>query len=178
MKSSITRHPLAFSLLLTLILFALAFVSRIILPGTPVSNVADLPRELKLPLSEYQRALYAVISFEILFRVLAALLAIVLLTRLNWWCQAGFNRPSRWRNLHLLWFPLLVCGLIFSGGVQVLGPVFLASVLFGAFVTAFAEEALYRGVILRTLVSMGLMRAVFMTSLLYGALYFGVSVLA
>jgi uncharacterized protein len=177
-KSFITRHPLAFSLLLTLALFALAFVSRIILPGTPVSNVADLPPELKLPFSDPQRALYAIISFEILFRMLAALLAIVLLTRLGWWRRVGFNRPSGWRNLHLLWFPLLVGALTFSGGVQVSGPVFLASVLFGALVTAFAEETLYRGVIWRALVSMGLMRAVFMTSLLYGALYFGVSVLA
>ena len=177
-KSFITRHPLAFSLFLTLALFALAFVSRIILPGTPVSNVADLPPELKLPFSDPQRALYAIISFEILFRVLAALLAIVLLIRLGWWRQAGFNRPSRWRNLHLLWFPLLVGVLTFSGGVQVSGPVLLVSVLFGALVTAFAEEALYRGVIWRALVPIGLMQAVFMTSLLYGALYFGVSMLA
>jgi len=177
MKSFITRHPLIFSLLLTLALFVLAFVSRIILPESPVSNVADLPPEFKLPLSDQQRALYAIISFETLFRVVAALVAIVLLIQLGWWRQAGFNRPSRWRNLHLLWFPLLIGVLTFSGGVQASGPVFLASVLFGALVTAFAEEALYRGVIWQVLVCTGVMRAVFMTSLLYSALYFGVSVL-
>ena len=178
MKGFITRCPFTFSLLLTLVLFALAFVSRSILPETVVSNVADLPPELKLPLSDQQRGLYAIISFEILFRVLAALLVITLLTRLGWWREAGFNRPSRWRNLHLLWFPLLVGAVTFSGGVQISGPVFLASVLFGALVTAFAEEALYRGVIWRALACLGLMWAVLTTSLLYGALYFGVSMLS
>ncbi|MDQ3832749.1 MAG: CPBP family intramembrane metalloprotease [Actinomycetota bacterium] len=177
MKSFIIRHPLIFSLLLTLALFVLAFVSRIILPESPISNVADLPPEFKLPLSDQQRALYAIISFETLFRVVAALVGIVLLIQLGWWRQAGFNRPSRWRNLHLLWFPLLIGVLTFSGGVQASGPVFLASVLFGALVTAFAEEALYRGVIWQVLVCTGVMWAVFMTSLLYGALYFGVAVL-
>jgi membrane protease YdiL (CAAX protease family) len=177
-KSFIARHPLTFSLLLTLALFGLAFVSRIVLPETPVSSVADLPLEHKLPPSDQERALRFIRSFEILFHVLATLLAVVLLTWLSWWRQAGFNRPSRWRNLHLLWFPLLVGALAFSGGVRVPGPVFLASVLFSAFVTAFSEEALYRGVIWRALAPTGLMRTVVMTSLLYSALYFGVSVLA
>jgi hypothetical protein len=36
------------------------------------------------------------------FQLLAAVLAIVLLTWLGWWCEAGFNSPSWWRNLHLL----------------------------------------------------------------------------
>ena len=178
MKSFIDRHPLTFSLLLTLALFGLAFVSRIVLPETPVSSVADLPPERKLPPSDQERAFHVIISFRILFHVLVALLAVVLLTRLSWWRQAGFNRPSRWRNLHLLWFPLLVGVLAFSGGIQASGPAFLTSVLFGALVTAFGEEALYRGVVWRALAPMGLIQAVATSSLLYGALYFGVSMLA
>lgn len=33
---------------------------------------------------------------------------VLVLIWLGWWREAGFNEPSRWRNLHLLWFPLLV----------------------------------------------------------------------
>lgn len=173
MKTYVERHPVAFSLLLALVLFGLWSISMAALPRTPVSNVADLPPELRTQLSDQKRALLAVASSENLFRVLTILLAVVLLKWLGWWREAGFNRPSRWQNPYLLLFPLLVAALTLSGGIRFSGSVFLASLLFGALLTAFSEEVLFRGIMWRAMVPTGVLRAVVVTSLLSGALLFG-----
>lgn len=173
MKTYVERHPVAFSLLLTLVLFGLWSISMLALPRTPVSNVADLPPELRSQLSDQKRALLAVASPENLFRVLAILLAVVLLKWLGWWREAGFNRPSRWQHPYLLLFPLLVAALTLSGGIRFSGSVFFASILLGVLVAAFGEEVLFRGVMWRALAPTGVMRAVVATSLLSGALLFG-----
>jgi hypothetical protein len=73
-KSFVARHPLIFSLLLTLALFVLIFVVRAALPTYTLSSAADLPPGLK-PLSDQEIALSALRSSETLFQVLAALLA-------------------------------------------------------------------------------------------------------
>lgn len=50
MKSFVARHPLAFSLLLTLVLLGLLFLSAAAVPSPVISSVADLPPEaLKSP---------------------------------------------------------------------------------------------------------------------------------
>ena len=132
----------------------------------------NLPPDLRVPPSDLGRALTALVSPENLFRVLEILLAGLLLTRLRWWRESGFNEPPRWRNSHLLWVPLLVGALPLFGGVSIPGPAFFASVLLAAFLAAFADEALYRGVMWRALVPTGLVRAVLLTALLSGALHF------
>ena len=68
---------------------------------------------------------------ETLFQVLAILLAVALLAALGWWREAGFNRLSRWRNLHLLWFPLLVGTLSLLGGVEVTEPALFVPAMLG-----------------------------------------------
>ncbi len=148
------------------------FVGRAALPTYTLSSAADLPPGLK-PLSDQELALSALKSSETLFQVLAALLAALLLSWLGWWREAGFNRPSRWRNLHLLPFPLLVSALTFLGSVEVPGPAFLASAMFVVFVVAFGEEVLYRGIMWRALMPKGLVNTVIITSLLYGILHLG-----
>jgi membrane protease YdiL (CAAX protease family) len=167
------RHPLAFSLLLVLVLFGLTAISTIVVPRTVVSTVENLPRDLRVPSSDLERALTALVSPENLFRVLEILLAIVVLSRLGWWGEVGFNRPSRWRNLHLLWFPLLIGALLpLLGGVKVPGATFLVATLLGASVAALGDEALFRGIMWRALVPTGLARAVVAASLLSGVLHF------
>lgn len=173
MKIFVDRHPVAFCLLLTLVLFGLWSVCMVVLPRTPVSNVAELPPELKSQLSERERALFAVSNPENMFRVLTVVLAVSLLGWLGWWREAGFNRPSRWRNLHLLLLPLVVSTLTVLGGVRLSGPALLASILFGALLAAFSDEAIFRGIAWRALVSSGVMRAVLATSVLSGTLLFG-----
>ena len=160
-------------MLLVLVLFGLTAVSTIVIPRTVVSTAENLPPDLRMPPSDLERgALAALVSPENLFRILEVLLAFVLLTRLDWWREAGFKRPPQWRNPHLLWFPLLIGALPLLGGVRIPGPAFLASALLGASFAAFGDEALYRGIAWRALAPAGLMRAVVATSLLSGVLHF------
>ncbi len=151
MRTFIVRYPLAFSLLLTLALFGLLSISRAVLPTTAISSVAEIPPEALDRPSGIERALAVVATSENLFWALATVLAVVLLARLGWWREAGFNEPSRWRNLHLLLFPLLVGALGLLGGVRDLEPALLVPALPGMFVAAFGAEVIYRGVLWRAL---------------------------
>ena len=171
MKNFATRYPLAFSLLLTLALFGLLFASRVALPTEVVSSVTDLPPEVLLQPSPREQFLSAIESSENLFQALAILLAVLLITALGWWHRIGFNRPSQWRNLRLLLFPLLVGALSFLGGLEVTAPALFFPTLLGLLLAVFSEEVLYRGILWRVLVPTGVVRAVILTSLLYGTLY-------
>lgn len=173
MKNFALRYPLLFSALLTLALLGLAFGSKALRPMAPVSNVRDLPPEVLRQPTELERALTILTSFETLFWVVAAVLAIVLARSLGRWDETGFNRPSRWHDLRLLLPPLLVGALALSGGLRLGSAPFLAATLFGVLVAAFAEEALYRGVAWRVLSPTGLIRTALVTALLSGALRFG-----
>jgi membrane protease YdiL (CAAX protease family) len=154
-------------------LLGLAFGSKALRPIAPVSNVRDLPPDALRQPTEVERALTVLMSFENLFWVLAAVLAVVLARYLGRWEETGFNRPSRWRDLGLLLPPLLVGALALSGGFRLGSAPFLAATLFGVLVVAFAEEALYRGVAWRVLSPTGLLRAAVVTALLSGVLRFG-----
>ena len=178
MKTFATRRPLLFCALLTLALFGLAFGSKSLRTMAPVSNVRDLPPEALRQPTEVERALTVLTSFETLFWVLAAILAVVLARFLGRWDETGFNRPSRWRSLRLLLPPLLVGALALSGGFRLGGAPFLAATLFGVLVAAFAEETLYRGIAWRVLSPTGLLRAAVVTALLSGVLRFGGTLLS
>lgn len=178
MKTFATRYPLLFSVLLTAVMLGFAVVSDAALPTAVISTVDDLsPEAVEVP-STGKQVFTDLRSFENLFWVLASALALALIWVLGWWRDAGFNRPSRWRNLRLLVFPLLVGGLALAGGIRFEGFLFLAAALFSVVLAAFGEEALYRGVAWRALAPAGLLRAVVATALLAGALRFGVSLLA
>jgi membrane protease YdiL (CAAX protease family) len=99
----------------------------------------------------------------------------VLLTGLGWWGLAGFTRRSTGRSLvpflplvlllDLLPLLTLVTGVAGHGaGHHVLAAVSVLAVGFG-------DEALYRGVVLQTLLPRGAVRAVLLSSALYGAAY-------
>jgi hypothetical protein len=160
-KSFVARRPLAFCLLVSLVLFGLTAMSAIVLPRTVISSVEGLSPELRLEPSDLERALTVLVSPENLFRVLAILLAVALLGRLGWGHETGFNRPSRSRNLHLLLLPFLFVTLTLLGGIRFPGgPAVLVAMLLAALLTAFSEELLYRGLIWRAPLPTGLMRTV------------------
>ena len=170
MKSFALRRPLIFSLLLTLLLLGLMFVSRVPFPETVVGDIGELsPEQVRQP-TELEQAISSITNAEILYLVLAIVLAVALISTFGWWREVGFNRPTPWRNLLLLWFPVLVIVLTLSGGVRASGPFFLGATLISVSLESLGSEMLFRGVMWRALVPAGLLRAVIVTSLLSGAL--------
>ena len=155
-------------------MFGLLLASRAVLPASPITSVAEIPPEALDRPSGAERALAVVATSENLFWALATLLAVVLIARLGWWGEAGFNGPSHWRNLRLLLFPLLVGASGLVGGVRSLEPALFVPALLSMLVAAFGTEAIYRGLLWRALApKTGVTRLVVTTSLLYGALNLG-----
>ena len=173
MRHLACRRPLVFSLVLTLVLFGLTIVSRLVFPRAPAGNVKELPEGVFNPPSGYTLIASEMKSPDTLFWALAILLALGLLAWVGWWREAGFNRPSQWRNLRLLWYPLLVSALAFVSGLFVSGPASLVSALLVVLVATFGEELVYRGIVWRAMVPTGPVRAMVFTSLLSGALVLG-----
>lgn len=177
MKAFVQRHPLALALLLAASSLGIAVLSVATSHKPVVSDVQEVPPAALAPPTEGEQAYNLFWSTGNLFWFAVALLAVGLLAWSGWLREAGFGWPPRWRKLPLLIFPLLVGVLSLTDGVRIPGPwVFLATLLTG-FVAAFGEETLFRGLMLRVLAPSGLVRAVISTSLLAGALQFGVSTL-
>ena len=166
-------RPFYFCVLITLFLFGVTFVCRAVLPAVPVGNVGKLPREGFEPPEGLGLILSDMRSPDTLFWALAIVLGLVLLARAGWWDDAGFTRPSRWRNMRLLGFPLLVCVLTLSGGVFTAGPATLTSTFLAVLVATLGEEIIFRGLLWRALVHRGTVLAVILTSLLAGLLVLG-----
>jgi len=108
----------------------------------------------------------------ILGRIAICIFAIGMLTYLGWWRETGFIRPKSWRIL-LPFLPLLLVVIvakitdIASLGIRVTD---LNLILLGLFVYVaggFMEEAIFRGLVLRTLLPKGLVRAAVFSSLIF-----------
>lgn len=157
-------------MLVALVLFGLLSLSQAAVPTAPVGDVGALsPEQVRQP-TEFERALASVHNVETLYLISALALAAILLTWLGWWRQAGFNRPARWKNLVLLWFPLLVIAMTLSGGVRISGLFLLVATVFVVLLTTLGQELIFRGVMWRALAPTGLLKAMVVTSLLSGAL--------
>jgi CAAX protease family protein len=167
------RRPLIFAIVLTLVLFGLTIFSRILLPRAPVGDIAELPEGAFRPPSGFALISSEMRNPDTLFWSLVIVLTLGLLAWTGWWREAGFNRPAEWRNLPLLWFPLLVSALALMSGVFVSEPASLVSALLVVLVAVFGEELVYRGVVWRALAPMGPVRAMVLTSLLSGTLVLG-----
>jgi membrane protease YdiL (CAAX protease family) len=96
-----------------------------------------------------------------------------LLTRLRWWGQAGFNGRARWHDLRLLWLPATLVVIPIITGFTAVHPGVLAIFLVGETLTAFMEEAYFRGIMLPVLRPTGALPAVLFCSLLFGAAHLG-----
>jgi uncharacterized protein len=101
--------------------------------------------------------------------VVQSLLAIGLLVWLGRLRVAGFNSPSQWRSLHLLWLPgllaLFYLYVIFH--IQVSGALVVILAALFALLNGLNEEARFRGVILQALLSYGWLRATVLSALFF-----------
>lgn len=89
----------------------------------------------------------------------------------RWWTEAGFTAPSRWRDMRLaclLVVFLALPGLVLLGGIRVPGNTVLPIVVY-VLVDTGMEELYYRGIVLRATIGYGVIPAVLISSLLFGA---------
>lgn len=150
MKKLVNQRPFTFALFVMLIL------ELFVLAGLFLSHRLNMP----------------LVNLDLPLMVINCLVAAALLTALGWWRKAGFNGPSNWRELHLLIFPaLLLIGpaLLLQPALPTAGkliPLVIVTLLIG-----FQEEAIFRGVLLRSLQSRGVMQAVLISAGLFGVIH-------
>jgi uncharacterized protein len=103
--------------------------------------------------------------------LLAALIVVLPLSLLGWWFEAGFTRGINGQGVAICWIPI-----VFVVGPTLLGlPVLVSEVSGSLLVTAvmlsllvgFAEEGMFRGLIVRSLLPRGIW-----PSVLFSALFF------
>lgn len=173
MKRFAEGRPFSFCVLIALFLFGVTFLCRAVLSAVPAGNIEKLPQGAFEPPEGLGLILSDMRSPDTLFWALAIVLGLALLAWTGWWKEAGFTRPSRWRNMRLLAFPLLVCALTLSGGVFSSGPASLAATFLTVLVATLGEEIIFRGLLWRAFVQQGPVLAVILTSLLAGLLVLG-----
>jgi membrane protease YdiL (CAAX protease family) len=109
-------------------------------------------------------------------RVGICIFAIAMLYTLGWWVESGFVRPKSWRIL-LPYLPLflLICvakiSEINSLGIRRTDLNFILIGLFIYIAGGFMEEAIFRGLVLRTLLPQGLLRAALLSSLIFAVVH-------
>lgn len=146
MKAFATRHPFLFALAFFAVSFGLD--SGIIVVGSSV---------------------IAIVYLGIFDVIVQFLLVLVVLVGCGWVQVAGFNGPSKWRNLSLLWLPALLA--VFYLASAFVTPVSDASGLVLAIVstmlTGLEEEARFRGLLLQTLLPLGPLQGAVLSSLFF-----------
>jgi uncharacterized protein len=166
-------RPVLFCVLITAFLFGVTFLCRAVLPVVPSGDIEKLPQKNFQPPEGLGLILSDLTGPDTLFWALSIGLGLGLLAWTGWWDDAGFTRPSLWRNMRLLAFPLLVCALTLSGGVFTSGIAALASTFLVVLVATLGEEIIFRGLLWRALIQNGPILAVTLTSLLAGLLVLG-----
>ncbi len=94
---------------------------------------------------------------------------IVLLSRLRWWREAGFEKaPSGRRLAACLPFLLLPALVVGANGIKTADAGRVVGFTLFTLMVGFAEEGLIRGIVLRVLLPLGARRAVVLSSLIFG----------
>jgi uncharacterized protein len=97
-----------------------------------------------------------------------SVLAIGALSALGWWRMVGFKRPARPRDLFFFLPPLLPVLINLGVGLNIPSLLIFTELLAIAFLIGFAEEAIFRGLMLNALKARGLWQAAIISSLLFG----------
>lgn len=129
--------------------------------------------------SAFLAGLFAKVVFpdaqpEYVALIIMSVSIIAILTVLGWWRLTGFTGPSTWRNLGILWLPAVV--VLVLPGVRGFQSVDLSTFIYlaiGYVLTGFMEESWMRGLVLRVLGPTGPVRAVVISSILFGLLHIG-----
>jgi hypothetical protein len=142
----VERHPYWFVAILEIIVIAVYLMA-----GT-IAYVAHLP----------DQAITGIANSTLSVLVIGALSA------LGWWRAIGFTRPAQPRHL-FFFLPLFLPVLINLGvGLNVPSPLRFVELLAIACLIGFAEEAIFRGLMLNALKARGRWQAAVITALLFG----------
>ncbi len=101
-----------------------------------------------------------------------ALLSLLLalgLSAFGMWRKIGLDSASNWRETRLLLIPTLLVFLPLARGIHAIDPQLFGIFVLGYALTGFAEECMFRGVIVNILRPMGPMRVATFSALLFGA---------
>ncbi len=145
MKNFITRRPILFAIVITLVSLGLGILAFVL------GSLFGLPEPVLITVA----------------LLVSTALPLVFIWWLRWWGDAGFVSPTQ--NSQVLWFPLILMVLpaIVFGVVEVeVGMIRFFLVIL--FLTGLSEEALSRGLLLRALLPLGKWYAVLVPSVLFG----------
>jgi membrane protease YdiL (CAAX protease family) len=92
----------------------------------------------------------------------------VLLTLMGWWKAIGFRSPDRRGDLLYFLVPFIPMFTNFIPGLEVTSLRYLTEALAITLMVAFAEETIFRGLMLNALKPHGLWKAAIITALLFG----------
>lgn len=107
-------------------------------------------------------ALYGLANFGL------TLIVIILLTRLKWWGTVGFTPLRRRGDLLYFLIPLVPAILNLIPGVHIESFAQVSAVFAVTLAVAFAEETVFRGLMLQAIKPFGHWRAAIVTALLFG----------
>lgn len=150
MKNLLTKRPMIFSVIVMLILEAF------VLAGLFFSKVTGVP----------------LVSLDLPMLMLNAVLAIVILSALRGWREAGFNAPSQWKNMSLFLVPLaLLIGSTLFFQPQLPEPGKIVVLIIVTLLIGFQEEAIFRGILLSAFRPQGVMKAALISAALFGIIH-------
>jgi membrane protease YdiL (CAAX protease family) len=101
--------------------------------------------------------------------VFAVVVARTVAVRSGGWTALGLTHPRGWRNTRLLVVPAALSLVPLVGGVRSIDGGTLAVLITGYVLTGFMEETLWRGAVQRILAPIGIGKAVWLGSALFGA---------
>jgi len=150
MKNLAIQRPTLFAVIVLLVLEA------IVLGALLISNLAGIP----------------LLSLDLPMLLLNAIFAAILISVMRWWGETGFNATSHWKNLHFLIIPLaILIGPTLFLQPQLPSPDRIIVLIIVTLLIGFQEEAIFRGVLLRTFMPRGTMQAVLISAAVFGIIH-------
>lgn len=113
--------------------------------------------------------------YDLIPELALALVVVLPLVLLRWWSETGFTRGINGNGLVVCLLPtLLLAGPAVLGFGQIAGQASVLAVIAGStfsLLVGFAEEGMFRGVLLRTLLPAGIWPAVIISALCFGCVH-------
>ena len=97
----------------------------------------------------------------------AGIVGILVIIRLGWVKRAGYGTPGRLRDVPLYLIPAGIALLSFAEGIPELTWGIVVYFLIVALIIGFSEETFFRGLMLQSLVPLGVFRSVLLSSALF-----------